>query len=56
MGNYIVVNEVKSQYENKPFKQFFNVHVFKKQIEIHPKMIIMWTYENMAHFRPFKSP
>jgi len=24
--------------------------------EIHPKMIMIWTYENMAHFRPFKSP
>ncbi len=37
-------------------KKFFNVHVKKIKIEIHPKMIMIWTYENMAHFRPFKSP
>ncbi len=24
-------------------------------IKIHPKMIMIWTYENIAHFRPFKS-
>ncbi len=40
---------------NKNFKQFFNVHVKKIKIEIHPKMIMIWIYENMAHFRPFKS-
>jgi hypothetical protein len=33
-----------------------NVHVEKIKIEIHPKMIMIWTYENMAHFKPFKSP
>ncbi len=26
------------------------------KIEIYPKMIMKWTYENMAHFRPLKSP
>ncbi len=36
-------------------KTFFNVHVKKIKIEIHPKMIMIWTYENMADFRPFKS-
>jgi len=25
-----------------------------KKFEIHPKMIIIWTYENMAHFKSFK--
>ncbi len=34
---------------------FFNVHVKKIKIEIHPKMIMIWTYENMAHFKPFIS-
>jgi hypothetical protein len=38
------------------FKQFFNVHVKEIKIEIHPKMIMVWTYESMAYFRPFKSP
>jgi hypothetical protein len=42
--------------KNKHFKQFFNVHVKKIKIEIHPKMIMIWTYENMAHVRPFQSP
>jgi hypothetical protein len=28
------------------FNQFFNVHVKKIKIEIHPKMIMIWTYEN----------
>jgi hypothetical protein len=26
-----------------------------KKIEIHPKMNILWTFENIAHFRAFKS-
>ncbi len=37
------------------FKKKFNVHVNKIEIEIHPKLIMIWTYENMAHFMPFKS-
>jgi hypothetical protein len=37
-------------------KKFFNVHVKKIKIEIDPKMIMIWTYENIAHFKPFKSP
>jgi hypothetical protein len=37
-------------------KKIFNVDVKKIKIEIHPKMIMTWTYENMVHFRPFKSP
>ncbi len=35
--------------KNNHFKQFFNVHVKQIKIEIHPKMIMIWTYENMAH-------
>jgi len=54
--NYMVVNELKNPYEKIHLKQIFNVHVKKIKIEIHPKMIMIWTYENMAHFRPFKSP
>jgi hypothetical protein len=42
--------------KNSHLKEFFNVHVKKIKIEIHPKMIVIWTYENMAHFRPFKTP
>jgi len=49
----MVVNELKIPCENK---QFFNVHVKKKKTEIHPKIIMIWTYENMVQFRPFKSP
>ncbi len=38
------------------FRQFFNVYVKNIKIEIHPKMIIMWTYKNMVQFKLFKSP
>ncbi len=41
--------------KNSHYKKLFNVHV-KKKIEIHPKMIMIWTYKNMVCFRPFKSP
>jgi hypothetical protein len=37
-------------------KKLFNLHVKRIKIKIHPKMIMIWTYENMAQFRPFKSP
>jgi hypothetical protein len=55
-GNYIVVNEFKNPYENNLFYLFFNVHVKKIKIQIHPKMIMIWIYKNMVHFKPFKSP
>jgi hypothetical protein len=42
--------------KNSHSKQISNVHVKKLKIQIHPKMIMIWTYENMVHFRPFKSP
>jgi hypothetical protein len=42
--------------KNKKFKQFFNVYVKKIKIEIHPKMNMIWTYENLVYFKPFKSP
>ncbi len=42
--------------KNSHSKQLFNVRVKKLKIEIHPKMIMTWINENMAHFRPFKSP
>jgi len=56
MGNYMVFNESKSPYKNSHSKWFFNLHVKKIKSEIHPKLIIMWTYENMVHFKPFESP
>jgi hypothetical protein len=36
------------------FRQLFNIHVKGKQIQIHPKMVMIWTYENMVHFKSFK--
>jgi len=56
VGNYIVIIDLKSSYENKPFKKKLMYMLKKLKIKIHPKMIMIWTYENMAHFRPFKSP
>ncbi len=41
--------------KNSHCKQFFNVHGKEIKIEIHLKMIMIWTYENMVHLRPFKS-
>jgi hypothetical protein len=40
---------------NNHYNLIFNVHVKKIKIEIHQKRIMIWTYENMVHFRPFKS-
>ncbi len=56
VGNYMVVDELKSPYEKNHLKQVFKVHAKKIKIQIHKKMIMIWTYENMVHFRPFKSP
>jgi len=41
--------------KNSHCKQFFNVHVTKIKIEVHPKMIMIWTYENIVHFKPSKN-
>ncbi len=37
-------------------KKFSNIHVQKIKVKIQPKMIMIWTYENMANCRPFKNP
>jgi hypothetical protein len=42
--------------KNRHSKKLFNVHVKKIKFEIHQKMIMIWIYENMVHFKPFKSP
>jgi hypothetical protein len=34
--------------KNSDLEQFFNVHVKKIKIEIHPKIIMIWNYKNMA--------
>jgi len=56
VGNYMVVDELKNPYEKNHLKQFFYAHAKKIKIEIDTKMIMIWTYENMVHFRPFKNP
>jgi hypothetical protein len=33
-----------------------NIHDKKIKSEIHPKMIMIWTFENIVHFQSFKSP
>jgi hypothetical protein len=40
--------------KNQFFK--FNKHVKILKIEIHPKMIMISTFENKAHFKSFKNP
>jgi hypothetical protein len=53
----MVVHELKSSMKiSHSIFILFNVHVKKIKIEIHQKMIMTWIYENMAHFRSFKSP
>jgi hypothetical protein len=42
--------------KNNYSKQIFNVHVKKIKIKIYLILIMICTYENMVHFRPFKSP
>jgi hypothetical protein len=42
--------------KNSHLKHFFNVNVKNIKLEIHQKMIMIWTYENMAHFKPLKNP
>jgi hypothetical protein len=55
VGNYMVVNKLKVHMKNSHCKQLFNVHVKEIKIEICLKMIMIWTYENMVHFRSLKS-
>jgi hypothetical protein len=42
--NYMVVNKLKIHMKNSHCKQFFNAHVKEIKIEIHFKMIMIWTY------------
>ncbi len=41
--------------KNSHSKKYPIVCVKKIKIEIHLKMIMIWIYENMAHFRPLKN-
>ncbi len=50
-----MVNELKTHMKII-HSDFFLMYMLKKKIEIHFKMIMIWIYENMAHFKPFKSP
>jgi hypothetical protein len=40
----------KTQLEN------YLIYMLRKKIEMHPKMNVLCTFENMAHFKQFKSP
>ncbi len=42
--------------KNNYCNYFLNVHVKKIKAEMHPKMIMIWAYENMVHFKPLKNP
>jgi hypothetical protein len=55
VGKYMVVNKLKVHVKNSHYKQSFNVHGKEIKIEIHFKMIMIWTYENMVHFKLVKS-
>jgi hypothetical protein len=57
IGDYMVVNEpyelFKIHMKISHFKQHFIIDVKRKKID--QKMIMIWIYENMAQFKPFKS-
>jgi hypothetical protein len=56
--DYVIINELKksicrkSQLDNSLIYMFYE----KSKIEIHPRMIMIWTFENTTHFKLFKSP
>jgi len=57
MKNYMVINELKRfRIKRNQFKLLFNMHVKRKKIQIHPRVIMIGILKNVAHFRPFKSP
>jgi len=47
MGNYMVVNKLKSPYEISHSKKYLMYMIKKIKIGNPPKMIMIWTYENI---------
>jgi len=58
IGNYMLINELKNPYEKNHLRHLKNVHVEIEThpIKIHPKMITIWTSENMTQFKPLNNP
>lgn len=54
MENYIVINNFKKFIWKET--SLYNFLTYRKKFENYPKLIMMRTYENMAHFKPFRSP
>lgn len=53
MENYMVINKFKKFiWKETILGNFLTYRFFFQNYQ---KLIMMWTYENMAHFKPFKS-
>jgi hypothetical protein len=52
----MVVNEFfKNSMKKIILNNFLTYMLRQKKIEIHSTMIMIWTYDNMFHSKPFKS-
>jgi hypothetical protein len=57
MKDYKVVNEIINNMWIKAQLDNFLIDMLKgKKIEIHQKMIMIWTFKNKVHFKTFESP
>jgi hypothetical protein len=52
----MIFNELKQSIWKKTILERKLRHMLKEKNEIHQKMNMIWIYENVAHFKPFKSP
>jgi hypothetical protein len=54
--DYVVINELKNSIWRKAQLEISLIYMMRKKIEMHSKMIVLCTFENMTNFKPFKSP
>lgn len=54
--DYVVINELKKSIWRKAQLKISLIYMMRKKIEMHLKMIALWTFENMTNFKPFESP
>jgi hypothetical protein len=50
--NYVIINELKKSICRKTQLDNSLIYIFyeKNKIEIRPRMILIWTFENITHF------
>lgn len=47
---------IKKFHMKKTQLEIVLIYMLRKKFEMHPKMIMLWTFGSIAHFKPFKSP